>query len=163
MLLLLLALAGTPAPQLRVSALHPRVFVRHDRAVVGKGLRVEELRRRAADPAYARWRAPLVGAGAAANLERAAKYLEFGEAAELRAVREFLLTRTFSFEKHDVGGFLAGAEMCAAFEWVYGALNPDERIRIMRNLLVTAESSRKFLERGEPDINHNYTYMALNT
>ncbi|HXG35249.1 MAG TPA: heparinase II/III family protein, partial [Bryobacteraceae bacterium] len=47
--------------------------------------------------------------------------------------------------------------------WVYGALNPDERIRIMRNLLVTAESSRKFLERGEPDINHNYTYMALNT
>ncbi len=163
MLLLLLGLASAPPPQVRVSALHPRVFVRHDRAVVGKGLRVEELRRRAADPAYTAWREPVAGAGAAANLERAARYLESGEAAELHAVREFLLTHTFSFEKHDVGGFLAGAEMCAAFDWIYGALSPDERTQIMRNLVVTAESSRKFLERGGPDINHNYTYMALNT
>lgn len=163
MFVLLLALAGTPAPPLGVSTLHPRVFVRHDQAVIGKGPRVHELRERASDPAYSAWREPVVGSDAAGNLERAARYLESGEAKELRAVREFLRTHTFSFEKHDVGSFLAGAEMCAAFDWVYGALSPDERTQIMRNLVLTAESSRTFLVRGGPDINHNYTYMALHT
>lgn len=78
MIVLLLVLAGAPAQPLRVSALHPRVFVRHNQAVVGKGLRVHELRRRAADPAYAAWRDPVAGSSAAANLERAARYLESG-------------------------------------------------------------------------------------
>jgi hypothetical protein len=163
MIVLLLVLAGAPAQPLRVSALHPRVFVRHNQAVVGKGLRVHELRRRAADPAYAAWRDPVAGSSAAANLERAARYLESGHTTELHAAREFLLAHTFSFEKHDVSGFLAGAAMCAAFDWIYEALSPDERNRIVKNLIVTAESSRRFLQQGGPDIHHNYTYMALNT
>ncbi|MFN7994483.1 MAG: heparinase II/III family protein [Bryobacteraceae bacterium] len=78
-------------------------------------------------------------------------------------MRDFLLTRTFSYEKNDVGGFLAGAEMATAFDWVYDGLSASDRAAAMANIVTTAESSRHFLIEGQPDINHNYTYMALNT
>ena len=146
-----------------VSRLHPRVYVRDDAARVGKGITVAELRRRHQGPAFARWRVPDPGRGAAAAMERAARYLETGEAAELAAVRDFLATHTFSYEKNDVGGFLAGAEMAAAFDWVYHGLSEPERAAALANIVTTAESSHRFLRRGGPDINHNYTYMALST
>lgn len=147
-----------------VSALHPRIFVRHDAARIGKGLTVAEYRARASSPAYLRWSGPAPDSNdPSAVVERAAQYLVDGGAADLKAVRDFLLTRTFSYEKNDVGGFLAGAEMATAFDWVYGGLSPSDRAAAMKNIVATAESSRRFLISGEPDINHNYTYMALNT
>ncbi len=146
-----------------VSAFHPRIFVRHDSAVVGKALTVTELRARAMSPAYARWNGPADASDSSAIVERAASYLEGGKAADLNAVRDFLLTHTFSYEKNDVDGFLAGAEMATAFDWVYDGLSVDERAAAMANIVATAESSRRFLIAGQPDINHNYTYMALNT
>jgi hypothetical protein len=124
---------------------------------------VAQLRARLQDPAYARWRAPDPGRGAAGTLERAARYLETGDAADLAAVRDFLATHTFSYEKNDVGGFLAGAEMAAAFDWVYPGLSASDRAAALANLVTTAESSCRFLRRGGADINHNYTYMALST
>jgi len=146
-----------------ISTLHPRIFVRNDAARQGQGPTVTELRRRAADPRYGRWQGPVGGDDTSAIVERAARYLEVGSTEDLHAVRDFLLTHTFSYERNDVGGFLAGAEMATAFDWVYGGLSPNERTAAMANILATAESSRHFLVDGEPDINHNYTYMALNT
>jgi hypothetical protein len=137
--------------------------VRHDSAVVGKGPTVTEMRARKLNPAYARWRGRADSDDSSAIVERAARYLEEGNAADLSAVRDFLLTHTFSYEKNDVGGFLAGAEMATAFDWVYRGLSATERAAAMANIVATAESSRHFLLEGQPDINHNYTYMALNT
>jgi len=146
-----------------VSPLHPRIFVRNDAAPLGKGLRVSELRARLKDPHLRRWRHPLSDTARSGVMERAARYLETGDPADLAAARDFLLKNTFSYEKHDVWGFLAGAEMAAAFDWIYDGLIAAERLAAMANIVATAESSRRFLEHGEPDINHNYTYMALNT
>ena len=146
-----------------ISTFHPRIFVRNDAARQGQGPTVTEIRRRVSDASYSRWHGRADGNDLSAIVERAARYLETGSTADLRAVRDFLLTHTFSYEKNDVGGFLAGAEMATAFDWVYGGLSPGERSAAMANITATAESSRRFLIDGEPDINHNYTYMALNT
>jgi len=151
------------AARAEVSRFHPRVYVRHDAARVGRGITVKQLQARLKDPAYSRWRAPDPGRGAAAAMERAARYLETGDGADLAAVRDFLATHTYSYEKNDVGGFLAGAEMAAAFDWIYHGLSDAQRAAALANVLTTAESSHRFLRRGGPDINHNYTYMALNT
>ncbi len=145
----------------RVSALHPRVFVRNDKSRIGKGLTVEQLRTRSHVPAYAPWRSDLTGDSPASAVERAARYLEEGRPAELEAVRQFLLDHSFSYATHDVEGFLAGGEMATAFDWIYPALSEADRASIMANIVKTADSSLEFMLHGEPDINHNYTYMAL--
>jgi hypothetical protein len=157
------ALAAIAPLRAEVSRLHPRIYVRHDEARVGKGIKVKQLRARVKDPAYMRWRAGGPGQGAAGTMERAARHLETGDPADLAAVREFLSTRTFSYEKNDVGGFIAGGEMAAAFDWVHSSLSEADRAAALANILTTAESSMRFLRRGAPDVNHNYTYMALNT
>jgi len=159
--LLVLTLAIVPAWS-AVSPLHPRIYLRHDDASIGAGLTVSQFRARVADPAYAAWRGAVESNGAAAAVERAARYVEQQTPADLSAVRDLLTTRTFSYEKNDVGGFLAGAEMAIAFDWVYAGLTEEERRTAMANIVTTADSSRKFLLHGGPDINHNYTYMALN-
>ncbi len=142
-----------------ISALHPRIYVRHDSARVGKGIAVSQFRARLRDPAYARWRG--AAPPAAAVMEHAARYLEDGNAGDLAAVSDFLSKRTFSYEKNDVGGFLAAAEMATAFDWVYDGLTSAERASAMANIITTATSSERFLRTGGADINHNYTYMAL--
>ena len=146
-----------------VSPYHPRIFVRHDEAPLGRGLTVTNLRQRAGNPAYARWRRSGSLAGSAGIVEQAARYLEARSPADLNAVRQFLMTRTFSQAADDVSGLLAGAEMATAFDWVYDELSGAERSQAMSNIVTTADSSADFLLRGEPDINHNYTYMALRT
>ena len=146
-----------------VSARHPRIYVRHDDAALGLGLNVSELRRRAGSPAYARWRRPVSSSGPAGIAERAARYLEDRSPADLDEVRRFLATRTFSYAADDVSGFLAGAEMAMAFDWIYDGLSDAQRRQAMSNIVTTADSSADFLLHGEPDINHNYTYMALRT
>ena len=158
-----LALGLVVAAAAEVSPLHPRIFVRDDKAELGTGLTVSQLRGRLKDPAYAQWRGAVSARGAVAAVEQAARYLEDGNTTDLAVVREFLKTNTFSYEKHDVGGFLAGAEMATAFDWVYDGLSDADRRSAMANIVTTAESSRRFLGRGGPDINHNYTYMALAT
>lgn len=158
---LMLIAAAMPAFA-EVSALHPRIYVRNDSARVGAGLTTSQLRARLNDAAYARWRVPVTSNGAAAAVEHAARYLEEGSAAELAVVRDLLTTHTYSYEKNDVGGFLAGAEMAIAFDWVYPGLTAEQRVAAMANIVTTADSSRNFLLHGQPDINHNYTYMALN-
>src|ERR1017187_10862263 len=74
-----------------ISTFHPRIFVRHDSAVVGKALTVTELRARAMSPAYTRWKGPADAPDSSAIVERAARYLEDGNATDLNAVRDFLL------------------------------------------------------------------------
>ena len=59
--------------------------------------------------------------------ETAARYLEEGRAEDLAAVRDFLASHAYSYEKNDVGGFLAAAEMATAFDWAYNGLAPAER------------------------------------
>jgi hypothetical protein len=145
-----------------VSALHPRIYVRNDEARIGKGLTVSQLRMRLGNPAYAPFRLPLKAGSVAGTAELAARYLEEGSASDLAAVRDFLAAHTFSYEKNDVGGFLAAAEMAIAFDWVYAGLSPEGRNAALSNIVVTAGSSQRFLLRGGADINHNYTYMALN-
>ncbi len=144
-----------------VSILHPRIYVRHDNAKIGDGITVSQLRERSRNPAFARWRRETTTRGVAGIVERAARYLEDENPTDLAAVREFLSTNTFSYEKHDVGGYLAGGEMATAYDWVHHGLSESERAAIMANIVTTAESSRKFLRSGE--VNHNYTYMALGT
>ncbi|HVN82406.1 MAG TPA: heparinase II/III family protein, partial [Terriglobia bacterium] len=137
--------------------------MRNDKARIGKGLTVEQLRLRVEDPRYSGWRRGISNEGPSAMVERAAVYLESGQTAELEAVRRFLLTHTYSYAVHDVEGFLAGAEMATAFDWLYSFLSDVDRRSIMANIVKTADSSREFMLQGEPDINHNYTYMALRT
>jgi hypothetical protein len=161
--ILVLVMAALPAGRAAVSTLHPRIYVRNDAARIGNGLTLTQFRARLQQPAYARWRNAAPGRGSEGIVELAARYLETGDAADLAAVRDFLLTRTFSYEKNDVGGFLAGAEMATAFDWVYGGLSVSERAAAMANIITTADSSLGFLRHGQPDINHNYTYMALTT
>jgi hypothetical protein len=156
---LALSLAVAPAG----AGLHPRIFVRHDDATTGRGPTVSQLRARLKDPAYARWRAPLTRQGSSAAVERAARYLETGDPGELQAVRDFLTTHTFSYARQDVGGFLAGAEMATAFDWIYSGLSDADRRSALDHIVPTCDSSYDFLLHGQPDINHNYTYMALNT
>jgi hypothetical protein len=152
---------GETLPQ--VSSRHPRIYVRADGARLGKGLTANGLRRRAGDPAYARWRRPLSRASLGAMVERAARYLETGSPDDLDAVRQYLLTHTFSQREHDVGGLLAGADMATAFDWVYAGVPASDRTAILSNIATTADSSYEFLIHGQPDVNHNYTYMALRT
>lgn len=159
--LLLLTAAVLPAGA-AVSTLHPRIYVRNDAARIGAGLTVTQLRARLTDAAYVRWRSPIGTRGPAAAVERAARYLETGDLTELAEVRNLLTTQTYSYQKNDVGGFLAGAEMAIALDWVYDGLTQEERNATMANIVTTADSSRQFLLTGQPDINHNYTYMALN-
>ncbi|MBI4873114.1 MAG: heparinase II/III family protein [Acidobacteria bacterium] len=158
----ILALTFAVSAAGEVSALHPRIYVRADGARVGQGLTVSQFRARWKNPAYARFRVPVSARGAAGAAELAARYLEEGRAGDLAAVRDFLASHTYSYEKNDVGGFLAAAEMAIAFDWVHAGLAPAERAAAMANIAATADSSRRFLLRGQPDINHNYTYMALN-
>ncbi|MCX6622144.1 MAG: hypothetical protein NTY38_13970, partial [Acidobacteria bacterium] len=146
-----------------VSPLHPRIYVRNDAATIGKAIPVHELRNRAHNPAFQRWRRPVQLNNAAAAMEIAARYLEDGNQSDLIAVRDFLLSRTYSLEKNDVGGLLAGAEMMTAYDWIYNGLSPEERLTLARNLINTCASSRRFIEGGGPDVNHNYLYMALTT
>src|ERR1019366_7515209 len=122
-ILLLLSLQAAPC----WAGLHPRIFVRHDAATTGKGPTVSQFRARLKDPAYARWRAAVNRQGSSATLERAARYLETGDPAELQAVRDFLTSHTFSYAKQYVGGFLAGAEMATAFDWTYDGLSVADR------------------------------------
>jgi hypothetical protein len=53
--------------------------------------------------------------------------------------------------------------MANAFDWIYSGLSGTDRAAIMANIIATADSSLDFILHGEPDINHNYTYMALGT
>ena len=158
----LLLASGAPV-QGEVSGLHPRIYARADGSPVGKGPPVSVLRARRSDPAYARWLGSSGSSNAAAMVERASRYLEFSDASDLAAVREFLRTRTYSYEKNDVSGFLAGAEMAIAYDWTWSGLSPADRAAALANIVTTAESSARFLRRGGPDINHNYTHMALDT
>ncbi len=155
--------AFSSASLLHVSNLHPRIFVRNDQSRLGIGIGEKELRNRLAIPYFARWRQPIQAGGAASGVEMAARYLEEGKQEDLESVRKWLATHTYSYQKDDVGGFLAGAEMATAYDWIYSGLSPAERLPLLANIVTTAESSRDFLLHGQPDINHNYTYMALAT
>ncbi len=158
------AQGGRKDPAAReVSSRHPRIYVRDDAAGVGSGLKLSELRSRRDDPEYACYRRPLSSDNLSAIVERAARYLETGSRDDLERARNFLLTHTFSQREHDVGGLLAGADMATAFDWIYGGLSAPDRTAIMSNIITTADSSFEFLINGQPDINHNYTYMALRT
>ena len=159
---LLLGLVLAVCAQGAVSQLHPRIYVRNDKAEIGHGLRVSELRARANGP-WARWRRPVTLNNAAAAMEIAARYLEEGKAEDLKAVRDYLVAHTYSLEKNDVGGLLAGAEMMTAYDWIYNGLTPEDRALLAANLLKTCASSRHFIEHGGPDVNHNYLYMAMTT
>ncbi|MCC7496599.1 MAG: heparinase II/III family protein [Bryobacterales bacterium] len=161
-LLLLSALLWHTLPA-AVSPLHPRIYVRNDNATIGKAITVRQLRMRAADPAFERWRRPVKLNNASAAVEIAARYLEQGQPADLAAVRDFLLSRSYSFERNDVGGLMAGGEMMTAYDWIYNGLTPEERSTLAGNLVKTCAASRRFIEHGGPDVNHNYVYMALTT
>ncbi len=156
-----IALPGASLP--KISKLHPRIFIRNDQARIGIGTKEKELRSRLTIPYFARWRQPIRLGGAAGGVEMASRYLEEGKKEDLESVRNWLATHTYSYQKDDVGGFLAGAEMAAAYDWIHSGLSPAERLPLLANIVTTAESSRDFLLHGEPDINHNYTYMALAT
>jgi hypothetical protein len=155
------AAASGPLPE--ISRLHPRIFVRNDAARLGRGMRLIQLKERLRDDAYTKWRRPNPPQHLAGMIERAARYLETGDAGDLDTVRTYLSTHTFSQRQHDVGGLLAGAEMAIAYDWVFGGLSDADRQKIVQNIITTADSSYEFLAHGEPDVNHNYTYMALQT
>jgi hypothetical protein len=166
--ILLLALAtaacwtGSAKDFPAVSPLHPRIYARADAATVGAGITVRELRARLHDPAFARWRLDIAsGLGLNTQLEKAARYLEEGKQEDLDSVRDFLKTHTFSYKTHDVSGFLAGAEMAMAYDWIHAGLSEEDRKAILANIVTTVESS--YSQTVHPEVNHNYFYMALNT
>jgi len=154
---------GTEAALPRISPLHPRIYVRHNAAGIGAGLSLRQLRERAVDPLYSSWRRPVSGESLGSTVEHAARYMETRSTDDLDAARRYLLTHTFSQRQHDVGGLLAGAEMAMAYDWIFAGLAEAERTAILSNIVTTADSSYDFLIHGQPDVNHNYTYMALRT
>jgi len=145
----------------QISSLHPRAFVRHDSATVGTGLTVSEFRARAGDPAYSAW-SDLSGGGTdwEGILTIAAKYLMYGNASDLITVKNWLISQS-SVSGGIITQTRQPGNMALAFDWIYDGLTPSERSTIMANIKKWADAAVNFLNTGGPDINHNYSYMAL--
>lgn len=60
-------------------------------------------------------------------------------------------------------GRQAGGHMAIAFDWLYDTLSESERSTIAANIALAADGALLFLRTGEPDITHNFTYMAVFT
>jgi hypothetical protein len=158
----LLLLAGVPAPAaaLAIASTHPRLFVRADSALVGAGPTVSELRARRTEPEIAPYaRLASSDANWEGILTPALQTLLGGDAAAQSQVRAWLLDQTEP-SKHSTGRQGAG-HMAVAFDWVYGSLSPAERRQVAENIRTGTDAAVAFLHVGRPDINHNFTYMAL--
>jgi len=122
---------------------------------------VAEFQARASDPAYSAW-SNLSGGDPnwEGILTVAARYLMYGNASDLTTVRNWLVSQT------SVGGGMVTTlrqpgNMALAFDWVYAGLSSGDRSTIMANIKKWADAAVNFLNTGGPDINHNYTYMAI--
>ncbi len=149
------------APPDQISSLHPRIFVRADSATIGAGLKVSEFRDRGSDPAYSAW-SDLSGGEAnwEGILTTAARYLMLGGASDLQTVRNWLVGQTTA-GGGTVTELRQPGNMAAAFDWCYAGLSAADRTTIMNNIKTWADGAVAFLASGGPDINHNYTYMAV--
>ncbi len=145
----------------QISTLHPRAFVRNDSATVGTGLTVSQFRARASDPAYSAW-SNLTGGGTdwEGILTIAAKYLMYQNASDLQTVRDWLVAQS-SVSGGTVTRLRQPGNMALAFDWIYGGLSSADRSTIMSNIKKWTDGAVNFLNTGGPDINHNYTYMAI--
>jgi len=145
----------------QISGLHPRAFVRHDSATIGTGLTVSEFRARAADPAYSAW-SDLTGGGTdwEGILTIAARYLMYGNSSDLNTVKNWLIAQS-SVSGGIITKTRQPGNMALAFDWIYDGLTASERSTIMANIKKWTDAAVNFLNTGGPDINHNYTYMAI--
>lgn len=163
------ACADGPAPlprasidSLEVSTLHPRLLLRADEARVGRGTTVSEARARRLHPGlepYGRlsgsdnnWEGILTDGLRAALLGDVQSRVNC--VAWLRA--QGAPSRRSTARQ-------GGGHMAIAFDWLYTQMSAAERQQIAENLVRQAEAALDFLRTGEPDINHNFTYMALFT
>jgi hypothetical protein len=157
----LLALgAAAPAPASRLSTSRPRLFLRADDAVVGLGPTVSEVRARQRHPDLEPY-ASLSTADASweALLTPALQALLHGDAAAQARVRDWLLEPRGNFARSSARQ--GPGHAAVAFDWLYESLSPVERQRAAAQVRAGTEAALLFLRTGRPDINHNFTYMAL--
>lgn len=161
LLVALVVLAGPgPAAAWQVAATRPRLFMRADAATVGRGPTLAELRARWGHPELAPYTKLVASEGSWEGLLTPALQTFLGrDPAAQTQVRTWLLEHTEP-PRHSTARQGAG-HMAAAFDWLCDGLSPAERQQAAENVRTGADAALAFLRVGEPDINHNFTYMAL--
>lgn len=146
-------------PDTEVSTLRPRLFVRADKDVTGKGLTVSALRSRIADPAYKDWIDYTGGIDGWASLPGVAmQYLLKGDRSDALAVGEYIVSTPFSFKEHTSAAAMV-YNSAIAFDWIRNALTDEMASAILARLVEGAEHLKEGVI--SPAINHNYSIVSL--
>lgn len=142
-----------------ISNLRPRLFVRADDAIAGRGLTVSELRSRLHHDAYKDWVDNSGEEMAWGSLPAMAmQYLLTGDQEKARKVGEYIVNTPFAFNEHTATAAIV-YNSAIAFDWVRNALSDDMAAKISARLVEGAEH----LKGGvlSPSINHNYSIVSL--
>lgn len=145
---------------LEIATTHPRLLVRHENATVGIGPTRALVRQRRLRSELAPY-AKLGGHDGnwEGQLTPALQTLLSGDPKAQAIVRDWLLEQTQPSKRSTARQ--GPGHMAIAFDWIHATLTPDERRRIAENIRLGTDAAVLFLRLGEPDINHNFTYMAL--
>lgn len=142
-----------------ISHLRPRLFVRSDKAKLGRGLTVSALRSRLKDPAYREWIDSNLELNGWESLPGIAmQYLLKGEKKNALTVGEYLAKNPFPYKEH-TSTAAAIYNSAIAFDWVRDALPDEMANKISAKLIEGAEHLKEGVI--TPSINHNYTIVSL--
>lgn len=149
-----------PAHAWEVATTRPRLFLRADAATIGCGPTRSEMRARWDHPTLQAYAKQVTdGASWESQLTPALQTFLGRDPAAEPQVRTWLLEQR-SAPRHSTARQGAG-HMAVAFDWICDGLTSDERRQAAENVRTGADAALAFLRVGEPDINHNFTYMAL--
>ena len=156
------AFASSPSTLLgvEVAGTRPRLLLRADDATIGLGPTVSEIRTRRNHPdlaPYARLRAS--DSNWEGLLTPALQTLLSGDLTAQALVCNRLLEATDPVRRSVARQ--APGHMAIAFDWIYETLKPAQRSTIAANIRTGTDQVLVFLQTGEPDVAHNFTYMAL--
>jgi hypothetical protein len=139
-----------------ISELRPRIFLRADEAIVGRGTTVSEMRLRIKNSEYQEWFSYMGGIQGWHQLPAVAlRYLIMGQKKDALDIGNYLANQPFP---QDITS-CAGAYGAIAFDWVRKDLPEDVAQKAVAKLVEGAEYLKSNLE--SPAINHNYTYVSL--
>jgi hypothetical protein len=142
-----------------ISSARPRLFVRADEAITGRGLTLSELRSRIKDPAYQDWFQAGLKADSRGDMPAMAmQYLLTGDKTYALAVGDYLSRTPLNFGEH-TSSAAAVYHSAIAFDWVRDALPDGIADRISDDLLKGAEHLKGGVIR--PAINHNYSIVSM--
>jgi hypothetical protein len=142
-----------------ISNLRPRIFVRSDKATIGRGLTLSALRSRSKDPEYKDcidYNGKIEGFESLPPI--AMQYLLKGEKRHATIVGDYLVNNAFPLKEH-TSTASAVYNSAIAFDWVRDALSDEMIAKITAKLVEGAEHLKDGVEK--PSVNHNYTIVSL--